>query len=231
MKLQLTPVPADTQGIYTIRGVAGRLPPRALFLHPAAAAAFKPLAAHVVVSDMFRSPESSLAAVRSGRGAKPPGYSGHNYGLSIDIDIMPTWSRIGGIALRLDKGALDEHFEQYGWYCHRRDHLIGSEAWHYNHLGYEANADIRPRAHSTAGALETKIMRLYGGQFELGETAAQMALARLRLYSGELDGVLGPLSREAICAFQRTWGLKATGSLDATTQRTLAYVAADKEIL
>jgi len=66
--LRLSVLPAESvAGIYDIDGVSERLPARMLFLEPAAAAAFlaEP-SRNLVCSDMFRSPESSLAAVRSG---------------------------------------------------------------------------------------------------------------------------------------------------------------------
>lgn len=225
--IYLAALPADrVRGIYTIAGVPGRMPARALFLHPDAAASYlADLADVVVVSDMFRSPESSLEAVRSGRGARPPGYSGHNYGLSADIDIGATRRRLG---LRT-KAALDLWLERRGWWCHRRDHEMSHEAWHYNFLG--AGAVIAPRFRSTSGYLEARIVELYGDQLRLDARGVQVALQRLGLYHGEIDGDVGPLTRAAIRVFRRGWGLGASEALDARFQRTLAYVACERRVV
>ena len=55
----------------------------------------------------------------------------------------------------------------------------------------------------------------------------QECLKALRLYSGELDGKIGPRTVEAIKCFQRTWKIEETGTVDQKTERTLAYVAAE----
>jgi lipoprotein-anchoring transpeptidase ErfK/SrfK len=54
---------------------------------------------------------------------------------------------------------------------------------------------------------------------EVGE--AQIALARLGISSGSVDGLLGPQTRMAIEAFQRMNQLPETGQLDPTTCQTL----------
>lgn len=229
--LLLCTVPTDTIGIYTIDGEDFRLPPRALFLHPDARDSFvNELMSFAVVSDMFRSPESSLAAVRAGRGARPPGFSGHNYGLSIDIDVRASWRNFSAHkGTGLNKRNLDQWMAARGWFCHRVDHRMDHEAWHYNYLG--EGATISPTVGSTARYIEARIAELYGQWFELSPIRQQLALAKLHLYRGALDGLLGPISREAVRIFQRAWGLRETGKLDAKGQRTLAYVAADREIV
>lgn len=230
LTLQLSQLPADTAGIYKVGGVAGRMPARALFLHPDAAHSFvQHLSRQVVVSDVFRSAESSLAAVRSGRGAKPPGFSGHNYGLSIDIDVKATWSALKGPSVRLDKGVLDAALEALGWYCHRRDRLMNPECWHYNWLG--VGMPIDPKHHSTAMYIEGHILALYGNRFVLDATGVQDALSKCGMYHGAIDGEFGPISREAVRVFQRAWGLKADAVPGPATQRTLAYVACDRQLV
>lgn len=229
LKLSLVQLPLEAvTGIYNVRGQKGRMPDRLRWLHPAAARAYGAIASWVVVSDMYRSPESSLAAVRAGRGAQPPGFSGHNYAKSIDIDISASRKNLARLIGRpaVSKAELDEAMAAAGWFCHRRDHRTAHEAWHYNHLGI--GVAISPKVHSTAGYIEAEIQRLYGAQLALTTRQAQEALARLRLYSGAIDGLAGPLTREATRVFQRAWGLVETGRLDARTQRTLAYVAADR---
>lgn len=222
MILRLAPVLVPVMGIYTISGNKNRLPPRMLFLEPEAAASMEQVAKSVIISDMFRSPESSLAAVREGRGAKMPGYSGHNFGLSIDLDVPGSIKR-GGFA---DKRQLDVWLRGIGWFCHRKDHLItplAGESHHFNFFG----PGFVSKASSPA-ALEAKIVSMYGKDFNLTAKQMQAALAKLHFYSGMVDGKVGPLTKEAIRVFQRAWGQRETGSLDARGMRTLAYVAAER---
>lgn len=219
--------PDRIRGIYTIGGKLERLPARALWLHPEAAASIDDeMAGWITVSDMFRSPESSLAAVRSGRGARPPGYSAHNYGLAIDLDVGKTMRSLR-TSSKID---LDRAMSTRGWLCHRIDGKITSlkgESHHYNYLGpgYE-----NPRgATSTAAAIEARIVRLYGAAWRtIDPRVAQAQLARLGLYHGDLDGKIGPISCEAIRAFRRCWGLPDGARIDAQMYRTLVYVAAGR---
>lgn len=214
MRLDLVAVP-PCLGIYD-----GALPARMRYLHPTAAEAFVGIAGVAVVSDMFRSPESSLRAVREGRGAQPPGYSAHNFGLAIDVDIAATMRRL----VVTTKAGLDAAMESHGWYCHRRDHVVGAEAWHYNYLGPGATV----AGALTSDEVESRILGLYGDALGPDNRECQRLLARLRMYGGELDGAIGPLTREAARVFERAWGLNVDGVLDARTRRTLAYVAADR---
>jgi hypothetical protein len=224
MKLELEKMNSDeVVGIYTIKGKPDRMPESALYLHPEAASSWREnnFADKLVVSDMLRTAESSLKARRDGRGAQRPGYSGHNYGLSIDLDVGKVMTK-----LKLKKKVdLDLMMESYGWYCHRRDHdTRKSEMWHFNFLGI--GAAINPRASSTAGNIEAEILRRYGASFILDSVGAQTELKHLRYYGGDIDGIIGPRSKEAIAAFQRAWELDETQKLDHMTMRTLAFVGA-----
>jgi hypothetical protein len=207
-----------------------QLPTRARYLHPHAAEAYlQHLAGSgIVVSDMYRSAESSLAAVRAGRGAKAPGYSAHNYGMAIDLDV----GRSMKARSFATKKQLDAFMEHAGFFCHRRDHLITplkGESHHFNFLGPGA---LIPVVKSTSGLIEAKILLLYGIYLaaRLSNLEVQECLKKLRLYSGDLDGDLGPLSRQAVRVFQRGWGITETGKLDSKTQRTLVFVACEKRI-
>lgn len=235
--LRLTPIAAAAvRGIYGARH--DQMPARARYLHPYAAVAWGKIAGWAVVSDMFRSPESSLAAVRAGRGAQPPGYSAHNYGLAIDLALEDdarahgdgALTRLGrhlGIGRRATKAQLDAEMESHGWYCHRRDHVLGFESWHYNYLG----AGARPAGVVTSDEVEARILELYGAELAPTDATCQISLARLGLYGGAIDGDVGPLTREAARAFERAWGLNVDGVLDQRTRRTLAYVAASRELV
>jgi lipoprotein-anchoring transpeptidase ErfK/SrfK len=54
---------------------------------------------------------------------------------------------------------------------------------------------------------------------------AQLALARLGISSGSLDGRVGPQTRAALRAFQQKEGMAVTGELDAATQERLLLAA------
>lgn len=222
LELRLERVP----GVLGIYGETKDLfPVRMSFLHPEAAAAFRAAQTkgRIRVSDMYRSAEESLRARAQKQGVQPPGYSAHNYGLAIDVDVDDCLKTFG-----MEKKAFDAMMETFGWYCHRWDSKRGFEDWHYNYLGknpskYVAGAVKRTRD----AAIEAYIADLFGDQLQLTSEEAQIALAKLKMYRGEIDGIFGGGSRQALMAFQRAWKLPATGELDDRTQRTLAYVSAD----
>lgn len=223
MILKLSALRASAvMGIYTIKGVADQLRDDMRFLAPDAAASYRAnLASSLVLSDMFRTGAGSLQAVREGRGAMPPGFSGHNFGLSIDVDLGTTMKRMG----MKSKADFDAWMENWGWFCHRRDHHMDFEAWHFNYLG---RVTISPTVKTTAGYLEMEIQHRYGLELAPDDEACQRMLTDLGLYHGEIDGDIGPLSTTAIRAFERCWGREETGRLDARTRRTLAYVTASR---
>lgn len=205
----------------------GKMPARARFLHPTAARSYRAFPPGVmVISDMFRTPESSLQAVADNRGALPPGYSAHNYGLAIDIDVTTVCKNLFG---RVNKKELDAWMEERGWFCHRRDHRRDWEEWHYNFLGI--GTVISPRFRTTSGYIEARIVEIYGESFTLTATEAQECLKELRLYHGDIDGIFGKISRAALLMFQRSVNLPQTGKLDAKTQRTLAYATCDRQLV
>jgi murein DD-endopeptidase MepM/ murein hydrolase activator NlpD len=53
--------------------------------------------------------------------------------------------------------------------------------------------------------------------------ALQAALEALKLYSGHVDGVRGPLTRHAVVAFQRRRGLRVDGIAGSQTRRALGW--------
>lgn len=124
MDIELVRVKA--RSIYP-KGKGGPMPKRLAWLHPAAAVAFAKIYAYVVVSDMFRSPESSLKALKNGRGAAAPGKSSHNYGRAIDIDVKAAMTALGFT----HKLQLDSWMADHGWYCWRNDGKLEKESWHY----------------------------------------------------------------------------------------------------
>jgi hypothetical protein len=180
----------------------------------------------LVVTDMWRSAESSLAAIKAKRGAQLPGYSGHGFGYSVDLDLEATLR-----ARHYSYEALCQEAATYSFYSHvRNGDERRAESWHFNHLGrtslgFLARTD--PGQPSTwARAIEARIVERYGAALHCTPSEAQAALNRLGFYRGEIDARIGPLSRAALGAFQRAWLLPVTDSLDERTERTLAFVAA-----
>ena len=233
MIIALTKMPASIRGIYGPK--KDSLPERMRYLHPEAADAFKRAdrAIALVVTDMYRSAEASLMAVRAKRGALPPGVSPHGYGLAIDLDITATLRLQRLSSDPEDKADLDTALEDYGWYCHRKDHRRGFEDWHYNYLGGVDQAKwltACKRTKTTAPAVEARIQSLYGPWLTQDVAGVQTLLSQLGMYSGAIDGKLGPLSQEAIRAFQRAWGLREDGKAGPRTQRTLAFVTAKRTV-
>lgn len=223
MILSLTPVDVP-HGVYDIdgNGTKTEMPRRACFLAPDAAQSWLDIQSQVVVSDMWRSPDSSLAAVQAGRGAAAPGFSGHNYGLSIDIDVQRTM-RLVGVSL---KAELDTWFNAHGWWCWREDHALPTwrprpnEAHHFNF----APNGVTYRNGNCVGWLNGEIAKRYPviTVVPAARRDMQRDLRTLGLYSGAIDGIEGPLTRAAMRRFEAAWGHVDAGR----TLRTLAFVAA-----
>lgn len=230
MIIQVSNVPAGTLGIYPFVGgkpnrtTQGRMPSRTLFLHPEAA---KNLPPSVRWSDLFRSPAASLQAMQEKSGVKAPGYSGHNFGYSGDVDVTDTMDRlqIG------TKAGLDEYMAGFGWYCYRDDHRMEAECWHYNYFTEVEVSSYQVATTRGDREIEAKILGSHALDFRLTNEQAQTALKTLRLYDGKIDGDFGARSLNAVRIFQRAWGLKELGILDQRTMRTLAVVTATVEVV
>jgi hypothetical protein len=225
-------------GIYGKRPIGGvpagdYFPDSAALLHPDAAAAYLAVEAgtgkKLRVSDIFRSPESSLMAMQQKSGVQPPGFSGHNFGFSIDIAVDDCLKRFG-----MTKTQFDAMMETYGWFCHRKDHARGFEEWHYNHFGTGADAEpwlaACEKSTVTSAGVEAKMRTVYGANFVLDTSELQTLLKKLGLYGGSVDGDFGPRSQAAVLAFERAWKLPEDGSPDPKMMRTLATVAAVHDI-
>lgn len=230
LQLKLKKVP----GVVGIYGkTKDQFPASMSMLHPEAAAAYADAIKAVgplKVSDMYRSAEQSLAACREKTGVMPPGWSAHNYGLAIDIDVDFILK-----ATKRDKPTLDRAMLSAGWWCHRKDGRRGMEDWHYTYFGVGKAAqpflDVAEDDRTIQKATEAKIVATYGDELKLDPFEAQAALKKLGFYSGAIDGVIGPRGKEALSAFQRAWCLTENGKLDVKTERTLALVSADKIII
>jgi len=229
MKLKLSRPPSSIKGIYADKksGRKDFLPDRLRMLDPRVAAAFAKANAGgaLVISDMFRSADGSLEAVRTRRGALRPSKSLHNYGLAIDIDVTKVMK-----TLRLKtKQALDEYMAQFDFICCRLDHKREFEEWHYSFI---PGFDWESAGPSSTDDGEAEIQRLYKKHWDkLGEdvTEEQKTLQKLRLYGGAIDGDPGPRTARAREAFCAAWEIP--GPSDPLYYRTLALVAADIEMV
>jgi hypothetical protein len=232
MLIDLVELPNTVLGCYKdkVTGAYLPLPARMRFLHPDAAKSFLAIDAgpyRIRVSDMFRSPLESLRARAEKKGVQPPGYSAHNYGFAIDVDLDWTMKAHGWT-----KAGLNRFMESHGWYCHRADDLGGFEAWHFNYFGREAARYLPFAGRGTRDkAVERKMQDYYGKFWLLSPEEVQGTLKSLKLYSGEIDGKIGPVSREAIMAFQRQMKLTPTGEASPQTKRMLAISASEKNLV
>jgi hypothetical protein len=203
------------------------------FLAPEAAVAFKTLendTGGLVYTDMWRDPTASLLAKRMKRITQVPGYSPHNYGIAIDIDLKTVLQE-----KKIRYEDLLFLLKKRGWVCYRRDGEAdkpGSE--HFNFLGDDADRYLTKCTMDpiTWGyAAETKILERFDSEFQLSAKDVQLKLAQLGLYTGIITGQLDMYTREAILAFQRAWDLNQTGSVDPSLCRVLAFVSSDRQMI
>ncbi len=214
-----------------VRGIYGvnknLFPTRAAFMHPDAAAAFMKMeteAGPFVYSDILRGAEESLIACKNGRGSQPPGYSGHNFGLAFDIAVEQVLKE-----KRWKYDKLCGVLAMYGFYPYRQDLSLGPESWHFNFLGDKADAILkktmaRSQWQNTA---EESILEHYPNLTPMGAVDIQTCLKKLRLYTGDIDGSLGPISMAAVNLFNQTWNIGAN-AVGERFQRTLAFIAAER---
>ena len=219
MLIPSIPIPADSiKGTksYNKRGI---LPKRMRYFNPCALVDLFSCG-NIVLSDMARTPEVQMNAQRTRRGSQTSDRSGHVRLLSIDLDTSATMKELGFRRKR----ELDEHMAQWNFYCHRTDHRLAMEAWHYNWL---PDFDTVYRGErSTNRALQRTIDSMFGRWHVMDKKTVQRALNHLRLYRGEIDGIHGPITRSAIRMFQRSHLLLEDGIAGKRTQRVLAVTTA-----
>jgi len=233
MRLHLTEF--DATEVYGIYGSSkDALATRMRFLHPAAAKSFRAMSAdsRVRCSDMLRTPEGSLSnRRRKGKGLRP-GWSGHNYGFSIDI-VVGWMLKTHGI----NKMELDQWMASHGWYCHNIPGETRSyEAWHYNYFGEEAEHYLSFREDSSkrtwSSPISQKIEEYYGHWWQRTDiVSVQRALKNLKFYEGGLDVYATSPTKTALRSFQKEWDLAVDGIAGPNTLRTLMLVSAEKVLV
>ena len=181
----------------------------------------------LVYNDIWRSAEISLWAMQQKAGVQAPGYSAHGFGLAVDFAVDATLARRGW-----SYAQFLAFMEAHRWFCHRRDGKRGSEDWHFHFLPKGPIDFIKladPKKPGTwALPVETRMLELYGNDFLLDTIAEQKALRTLKLYTGDVDGIVGPATKKAAEAFRRKWCLALTDPM-ARYLRTLAFVTATKK--
>jgi len=231
---------ADVSSWPLISYYGGQFPKRMAFVHPDVLGPLRNIAERVVITDLYRDPISSLEARKLGkRGVQRPGWSGHNFGISIDLDIDACLNRKFTEKKTTNKELVShsrDSFNNYltflvwmadnGWTCHRSDGKRGFEDWHFNCLG--SRNELTP--YSSAGP-QRWISDHYADNFNLDEREAQTVLSNLGYYKGSIDGDWGPLSQAAMRAFERSLNLTEDGKLDAVSMRSLAVFTAHKNII
>lgn len=201
----------------------GILPKRMHYVYPPAAPALREVIRSVpgiAFSDMLRDPIASLEARRTKRGVQRPGFSGHNYGISFDVDVDQTLA-----ASMLSYPELVDQLVSCGWTPHRTDKKRGLEDWHFNYLGMGSSPPIGSRGP------QLWIEQTYGNDLSGDDAWAQTMLAKLGYYKGEIDGDFGPLSRAALMSMEKAYDLVPDGILDSLAERTLAIASAEKFIV
>lgn len=176
-------------------------------------------------SEMWRDSVDSLLAKRL-KGSSLVGYSPHNYGLSVDLDVTTILEQ-----KKIRYEDLLWLMKRRGWYCFRRD---GSQdqsgSNHFNFLGddaekYLSKSSQDPTTWQTIP--ELRIWERHSQDFRMETSEVQAKLSKIGFFTEPFTGQRDLYTREAILAFQRAWDLVQTGSPDMTLCRALAFVTAD----
>jgi hypothetical protein len=179
----------------------------------------------LIYTEMWRDGVDSLLAKRM-KGSSLVGYSPHNFGLAIDIDVEKILDQ-----KKIRYEDLLWLMKRRGWYCFRRDGVQDQAgAGHFNFLGegadkYLAKSNQDPITWQTVA--EFRIWERHGTEFQLETKEVQIRLSKLGLFTEPFTGQRDLYTREAIIAFQRAWDLAQTGSPDMTLCRALSFVTAD----
>jgi len=219
-------VPLETiefpvRGVYKTRD--GMLPKRMCYLHPDAIRSFYQLQRYtdfkLRYSDIFRKPESSfLARKEKGRSVAPPGKSGHNYGVSFDIDVEHALRLFTNNKNPRGKRLLElqDKFVMYDWYPLNsvRNKLLRdpgrkrqiSEEWHFNY----GEEPISSRVEQWYSEVELDVAELQSILLDLGYNAFP------------IDGIYGKNTRKAMNAFQKDCRIPRTKYPDRNTKLILS---------
>lgn len=256
-RLRFVVVPPEmVRGAYPIgKHTPNGMPLRALFVHPEVWTAFSFVADVIVITDLTRSAESSLARMAERPGlVQAPGYSDHGVGGAFDLDVAATIKGAGFRDRReMDSWLAGREFPPFWWTPGAdapKPNKPGAETYHHS---FCSGLDLVGfnNGRSTAAMAERRMLRWYPwldlSTWRNPLLSAQYMLKRLGHYSGALDAGegdkrnFGPLSKTALAMFQRALSVRSwcrkkgiqnfqEGVLDAATARVLAFVAAERVV-
>ena len=197
----------------------GLAPKRALYMRPEAAEALLLVeedTGGLVYTDIYRSPEAIRQAYRAKPGTQPVAYSYHGYGGCVDVDVDACLKKLG-----TNYEGLVEIMQARKFFCHRRDgNPTASESWHFNFLGDDADAllELTTADHSTwAAPAEAMIQKWYGPELKLTEE--------------QITTLLPVAHATDVKDFQQAWDLTMDGIAGPRTQRVLAFVTAQMDVI
>lgn len=183
----------------------------------------------LVYTDMWMDATTSLLTRRTRPGFPSPGYSSHNFGMAVDLDISTI---LKDKMIRYED--LLHIMKKRGWVCFRRDGLEGrSGSGHFDYLGsmpgkYLTSSTQDPATWLNPG--EALIWEKYGSEFQIDIAKLQTLLSQIGFYHGPVTGQNDPYTREAIMAFQKAWDLIQNGFADTATCRALVFITAELQI-
>src|SRR5678809_596778 len=179
----------------------GKVPHRARYLAPDAARSLLAIDAGLVYTDIFRSPQAQREAYHQKVGVQRPGYSGHGYGLAVDLDVGATLRQC-----KMSYPQLIDLMQEGDWHCHRRDlDPRGHESWHFNYGVGRYLDQVDPQDPNTWSLpAELNILARYGDQMHMEPADIQAALAAMNLN---------------VIKFQMAWSLRPDGIAGPKTQR------------
>ncbi|MGC2627558.1 MAG: peptidoglycan-binding protein [Candidatus Udaeobacter sp.] len=108
------------------------------------------------------------------------------------------------------------------WRSHYNRIVFVNNSWYYWNAGYWFPA--WGYAPSVSYVYDGPIYAYNGLSPDQVTVNVQEQLARAGYYDGQIDGVLGPMTREAIAAYQADNGLSVTSAIDQPTLATLGLV-------
>jgi len=177
-------------------------------------------------TDIYRSFSRSLnVRRRKGRIAARPGFSGHNYGVSFDIDVeyaLETLRDQGIISDRKVKRAtrileMQNYFARFGWKplsSVRQKFRDGArravEEWHFNHIG---------RSKTVEAWVKANILKDVSKEMSLKEFQSLLQMMGYSVFP--VDGKWGKKTKRAMNQFQDDYAIDRSKQPNALTIRTL----------
>ena len=159
----------------------------------------------VSFNDMYRSIQEQIVLRKKypGRAARA-GFSGHNYGLCVDIHVNGMFASFRCMQKKYSLMKLRQDLVKFG-FTH-----IESEAWHFQFLQGRAS-------------VSEAVQQDYSQNWRRALTVAdvQGMLSTTGYYKMKVDGIYGPGTRAAVLSFQGVCGLQVDGNVGPMTTRCL----------